>query len=591
MKRILLVMLLTVCGWTQIPPSTLIANIPGRTTVSLNGTWSTIVDPYENGLGSKFYLNAKPQTKSDLVEYDFDTSPKLKVPGDWNSQRESLFFYEGTVWYQRYFSYEKKEHTRLFLHFGAANYKTRVWLNGKELGEHIGGFTPFDFEIKDELSAGENSLVVEVNNQRLVDGVPTLSTDWWNYGGITRDVDLVEVPDTFVQDYFVQLAKGSSDQVAGWVRLSGAESAQTVTVEIPEINLKKSVTTDASGYAELHFSVKIKLWTPEDPKLYRVVISAGSDKVEDEIGFRTIETRGTQILLNGKPVYLRGICIHEEAAFRGGRAFSPEDDKTLLLWAKELGANYVRLAHYPHNEYMTRLADQLGLMVWSEIPAYWGIAWTNPGTLDNAQQQLRDEIARDHNRASVILWSMSNETRPDEVGRTEFLKTLAESARKLDNTRLITSALNHTTPAGPNTRLLDDPVGEYLDVLGINEYIGWYEKTPEYADTVEWKSAYNKPAVISEFGAGALYGMHGDADTRFSEEYQVRVFEHQIAMWKKVPFVQGMSPWLLMDFHSPRRQLTGIQDYFNRKGLISDRGQRKAAFYTLQKFYKEMMQH
>ena len=360
----------------------------------LNGTWSTIVDPYENGLGSKFYLNAKPQTKSDLVEYDFDTSPKLKVPGDWNSQRESLFFYEGTVWYQRYFSYEKKEHTRLFLHFGAANYKTRVWLNGKELGEHIGGFTPFDFEIKDELSAGENSLVVEVNNQRLVDGVPTLSTDWWNYGGITRDVDLVEVPDTFVQDYFVQLAKGSSDQVAGWVRLSGAESAQTVTVEIPEINLKKSVTTDASGYAELHFSVKIKLWTPEDPKLYRVVISAGSDKVEDEIGFRTIETRGTQILLNGKPVYLRGICIHEEAAFRGGRAFSPEDDKTLLLWAKELGANYVRLAHYPHNEYMTRLADQLGLMVWSEIPAYWGIAWTNPGTLDNAQQQFGMRLPR-----------------------------------------------------------------------------------------------------------------------------------------------------------------------------------------------------
>ncbi len=590
MKRVLLLLLLAACGWAQAPPSTLIANIPGRTTLSLDGTWSAIVDPYENGLGAKFYLNAKPKTNSDLVEYGFDSSAKLRVPGDWNTQRESLFFYEGTIWYQRYFSYEKQAHTRLFLHFGGANYKTRVWLNGKKLGEHVGGFTAFDFEIKDEMVAGENSLVVEVNNNRLPDGVPTLSTDWWNYGGITRNVDLVETPDTFVQDYFVQLAKGASDQVAGWVRLNGAGSAQAITVEIPEIGLKKTVTTDASGYAEIHFPAKLKLWSPEDPKLYQVVISSARYKVEDQIGFRSIETRGTQILLNGKPVYLRGICIHEEAPFRGGRAFSLEDDRTLLLWAKELGANYVRLAHYPHNESMTRLADQLGLLVWSEIPAYWGIAWTDPGTLENAQAQLRDEIGRDHNRASVILWSLSNETAPNEVGRTDFLKTLAESARKLDQTRLITSALNHTANTG-NTRLLNDPLGEYLDVLGVNEYIGWYEKTPEDADSIEWKTEYDKPVVVSEFGAEAVYGKHGDAEARFTEEYQARMFEHQIAMWKKVPFVQGMSPWLLMDFHSPRRWLTGVQDYYNRKGLVSDQGQRKAAFYVLQKFYKEMAGH
>jgi beta-glucuronidase len=586
MKRTLgFLLLLSGLALGQSAASNLIANIPGRTTISLDGTWNTIVDPYENGLRSRFYENAKPKTKSDLVEYDFDASPKLKVPGDWNTQRESLFFYEGTVWYQRYFSYQKKDHTRLFLHFGAANYRTRVWLNGKKLGEHIGGFTPFDFEIKDEIVSGDNSLVVEVNNARHAEDVPTLSTDWWNYGGITRNVELVEVPATFIQDYFVQLAKGSSDDVAGWVRLDGG--AQAVSLEIPEIGFKKNITTDASGYAAFRFPAKLKLWSPEDPKLYRVVISSADDKVEDQIGFRTIETKGAQILLNGKPVFLRGICIHEEAPFRGGRAFSPEDDRTLLTWAKELGANYVRLAHYPHNENMTRLADQMGLMVWSEIPVYWGIAWTNPTTLENAQAQLRDEIARDHNRASVILWSMSNETSPDEVERTEFLKALAQSARSWDGTRLITSALNHWTTTG-NTRLMNDPLGEYLDVLGINEYIGWYEKTPEDADVTEWKSTYNKPAVISEFGAEAVYSQHGDAQTRFTEEYQVNVFQHQIAMWKKVPFVAGMSPWLLMDFHSPRRQLVGVQDFYNRKGLISDRGQKKQAFYVLQKFYEEM---
>ncbi len=588
MKRIS-AFILMFCGLAlgQLAPSDLVANVPGRTTISLDGTWSTVVDPYENGLTSRFYENAKPKTKSDLVEYDFDTSAKLKVPGDWNTQRESLFFYEGPVWYQRYFWYQKKAHTRLFLHFGAANYQARVWLNGKKLGEHVGGFTGFNFEIKDELVEGTNSVVVEVSAARHVDGVPTLSTDWWNYGGLTRSVQLVEVPGTFIQDYFVQLAKGSQDQVAGWVKLNGARGAQTVSVEIPEINVKKSITTDASGFVALSFPVKLTLWSPENPKLYRVVISSGGDRVEDQIGFRTIETRGAQILLNGKPTFFRGISVHEEAPFRSGRAYSEEDDRILLQWAKDLGCNFVRLAHYPHNEQMTRLADQMGLLVWSEVPVYWGIAWTNPATLENAERQLSDEIARDHNRASVVMWSLSNETRPDEVGRLEFLKTLGELARQLDSTRLITSAMNHTGSEGPTTRVLDDPLGQYLDVLGVNEYIGWYEKKVEDADQITWKSAYDKPVIVSEFGAGALYGKHGDADTRFTEEYQANLFRHQVDMWRKVPFMVGMSPWLLMDFHSPRRQLTGIQDYFNRKGVISDKGQRKQAFYVLQKFYRE----
>ena len=140
------------------------------------------------------------------------------------------------------------------------------------------------------------------------------------------------------------------------------------------------------------------------------MLSSGADKVRDSIGFRTIETRGTQILLNGKPIFLRGISMHEEAPIRGGRAFSQEDAETLLGWASELGCNFVRLTHYPHSENMTRLADRMGLMVWSEIPVYWDIDWENPATLQNAENQLRDMIARDHNRASVVFWSLSNET-------------------------------------------------------------------------------------------------------------------------------------------------------------------------------------
>ena len=581
---LLAVPLLAVLSLGQTNASPLIANVGGRTAISLDGTWNTIVDPYETGLGSRFYENAKPKTKSDLVEYDFDRSPKLRVPGDWNTQRESLLFYEGVLWYQRYFAYRRRAHVRTFLYFGAANYQARVWLNGVKLGEHQGGFTPFAFEVTDKIVDGENSVVVEVDNTRRADGVPARNTDWWNYGGLTRSVQLVEVPTGFIENYAVHLAKDTG-HIEGWVQINGDRDKSTVTVEIPEVHLKQSAFYDASGRAAFSFPAKVELWSPENPKLYHVVISGAGDSVSDDIGFRSMEVRGTQILLNGKPIFLRGICLHEEAPFRSGRAFSEADDSTLLGWAKELGANFVRLAHYPHNEEMVRLADRMGLLVWEEVPVYWDTDWKNPATLENAKTQLRDVVARDQNRAAVGLWSMSNET-PISPERTAFLKAMAEYARQLDSTRLITSALNRTEHAG-DVRTLSDQLAESLDVLGVNEYIGWYEGKPEDADRTQWKFAQEKPVIISEFGGSAQYGLHADAATRFSEEYQANLFQHQLTMVQRIPELAGLSPWVLMDFRSPRRFLPGIQDYFNRKGLVSDRGQKKQAFYVLQKFYRE----
>lgn len=588
MRRLLFLLLMfTSSGFAAANPSPLINNTSNRTTISLDGSWQAIIDPYETGLNARFYLNAKVKDKHELLEYDFDKSDVLKVPGDWNLQKRELFFYEGPVWYKKSFSYRKREHTRVFVYFGAANYFTRVYLNGEALGEHEGGFTPFNFEITDKIREGDNFVVAEVNNARRRDGVPSVNTDWWNYGGLTRDVMLVEVPETFVQDYFVQLTKGSSNEISGWVQLSGPTSGQQVTLEIPEAVIRQTVTTDSAGRAEFRFPAKLELWSPAHPKLYDVVLSSGSDKIYDSIGFRTIETRGTQILLNGKPIFLRGIAMHEEAPIRGGRAFTQQDAETLLGWARELGCNFVRLTHYPHSENMTRLADRMGLMVWSEIPVYWDIDWENPATLQNAQNQLREMIARDHNRASVIFWSLSNET-PVKPARLTFLRQLADSARQLDSTRLITSAMNHVDETGPDTRTLNDALGEYLDVLGLNEYLGWYRGRPEDADRMQWKFGWDKPLIVSEFGAENPYGRHGEADERWTEEYQANLYQHQITMLKKIPSLAGLSPWVLMDFHSPRRLLPGTQDYFNRKGLISDHGEHKQAFYVLQKYYREM---
>ena len=200
--------------------------------------------------------------------------------------------------------------------------------------------------------------------------------------------------------------------------------SQAVTIEIPEAKIKQTVTTDANGYAPISFKARLNLWSPENPKLYEVKLATGADSVSDRIGFRSIETRGTDILLNGKPIFLRGISIHEEAPLarrarlqRSGRA------ACCSAWAKELGCNFVRLAHYPHNEHMIQMADEMGMLVWSEIPVYWTILWENPETFENAETQLGEMITRDKNRASVILWSVANET-PVSEPRNKFLKGL-----------------------------------------------------------------------------------------------------------------------------------------------------------------------
>ncbi|HEU4766494.1 MAG TPA: glycoside hydrolase family 2 TIM barrel-domain containing protein [Pyrinomonadaceae bacterium] len=593
MKLLTLVIFLALATCVEAQQLGPIQNTEGRTTISLDGVWQIIVDPYESGFydyryqpsGNGYFKNAKPKTKSDLIEYDFDKSPSLAVPGDWNTQSDQLFFYEGTVWYKKSFAYQRKP-GRVFVYFGAANYQADVYLNGEKIGQHEGGFTPFNFEITRQVRDGDNFLVVKVDNKRRRDAVPTLMTDWWNYGGLTRDVKLVETPATFVHDYFIQLQKGTRDYITGWVKLDGARLDQRVTVRIPEAGISRSFTTDVSGRAAIDFRADLKLWSPEDPKLYDVVVEAETDQVRDQIGFRSIETRGTDILLNGRPIFLRGICMHEEAPLRGGRAYSREDARTMLGWARELGANFVRLAHYPHNEYTIREADRLGILLWSEIPVYWTILWDNPATFENARNQLSEMIARDRNRAAVVIWSVANET-PLSDARLSFLKNLVSHARSLDSTRLLSAAMERHY-INPTTQMIDDPLGEFLDVLGCNEYVGWYDGLPDKADALEWKSKYDKPLIMSEFGGDALYGHHGDTLTRWTEEYQESIYEHQIRMLKKIPFLRGTSPWILTDFRSPRRPLPGIQDYWNRKGLISNRGERKKAFYVLQRWYREI---
>jgi beta-glucuronidase len=574
-------------------PPTLLVAVDHRRTISLNGEWHTIVDPYGNGLYTfhgelrteGYFKNGQHAPGGEPLGYDFQKSPVLDVPRDWNTQRESLLFYEGPMWYQKDFSYERKPETRVFLHVGAANYRSYVWVNGQKVCEHEGGFTPFDCEISGLLRDGGNFVVIAVDNTRLADAIPTLQTDWWNYGGLTRDLSLVEVPEQFVDDFDLHLKRGSQTVIEGWVHVQGAAPGAQSTVSIPELNVNETADVGADGRAAFQFEVSnLEPWSPGHPRLYRVHIRAGQDDLQDEMGFRTVEVRGTQIFLNGSPIFLRGISIHAEAPYRTGRAYNDEDMNTLLGWVQELGGNFVRLAHYPHDERMTRLADRMGMLVWSEIPVYWAVEFDNPAVRAKAERQLLEMIRRDRDKASIVLWSVANET-PVTPARLEFLKTLVAKTHEEDPARLVTAAVLVRTEG--MTKIIDDPLGEALDVIGFNEYIGWYELKPEDADKTVWKIAYDKPLIVSEFGGDAKFGLHGDPDTRWTEEYQVNIYQHQLLMLKGIRQLRGMSPWILMDFRSPRRLLPGIQDHFNRKGLISDQGEKKQAFYILQKAYQE----
>ena len=600
MKQTIIIALLCciACFQSMAQTEPQMLNAYNRETISLDGQWQIIIDQLENGYydyryqprADGYFLNEKPKDRSAIVEYSFETGGRLSVPGDWNTQNPELLWYEGTIWYKKDFNYQRKSGQRAFLHFGAVNYDAKVYLNGEKIGEHIGGFTPFSFEITDRVKNGENFVVLKVDNTRRADGIPTLNCDWWNYGGITRSVSLVEVPQSFVQDFFIQLGKGQNRQVEGYVQLAGVNSPQAVTISIPEVKFKRTFQTDNKGYAQIRFEQKFELWSPENPKLYDVKIEAAGDALIDQIGFRQIETKGQDILLNGKSIFLKGVCIHEEAPFRTGRAHSLEDARTLLTWAKEMGCNYVRLSHYPHNEHMIREADRMGLLVWSEVPLYWTIQWENPAVLANAKNQFKEMFLRDKNRAAVVLWSLANET-PLSDARLKFLTSLADYIRTLDTTRLLTAALEvHSDENDPNTIMINDPLGEHLDVLGCNEYYGWYWGLPEVCRNLTWTTTYDKPLIMSEFGAGARYGLRGDKLDRWTEDFQDYFFEENLEMLKKITFLRGTAPWLLMDFRSARRPLGDVQDYFNRKGLVSEQGQKKKAFFRMQEFYNEIKQ-
>ena len=588
MKKIVVILFCLLLPIVRSRSQELLTDIYDRDVRSLNGKWDAIVDPYDQGGRLKVWENRKPASAEEFFEYSFDGGLRLDVPGDWNSQSSELKYYEGTVWYARRFDAAPEPGRRQFLYFGAVSYRCRVYLNGERIAEHEGGFTPFQTEVTGRLKERGNLLVVEVNNRRTKDAIPALAFDWWNYGGITRDVLLASVPKRHIAEYFVRLDGDAPDRLAVWARLSEPLAGEAVEVAIPELKRCVRLTTEAGGEAAAAFAAKgLRRWSPECPKLYDVEVRTAADTVRERIGFRNIAVDGTRILLNGEPVFMRCVSFHEEIPQRMGRAYSEADAVMLLDEAKALGVNMIRLAHYPQNEHTVRLAERMGILLWQEIPVWQGIDFTDAATRRKAQTMLREMILRDRNRCAVGFWGVANETQPSPE-RDAFLASLLDEGRRLDDSRLYVAAFD-LVRFDEDRRLfvMDDPFTSRLDAVAVNKYMGWYHPWPVAPADAVWEVVPDKPLIVSEFGGEALAGQSGDSReaASWSEEYQEQLYRDNLRMFDNIPNLCGVSPWILFDFRSPFRFHPTNQEGWNRKGLVSDRGHRKKAWYVMKAYY------
>ncbi len=548
---------------------------------SLNGKWDAIVDAYSRGERMRIFRDQKPTSNTHFLEYSFDGGLQLNVPGDWNHQSPELKYYEGNMWYRRKFQVNKQPDKRAFLYFDASNYITKVWLNGTLLGTHEGGFTPFQFEITDLLKS-ENTLVVLVNNDRTPASIPAMNFDWWNFGGITRDVSIIYTPQTYIKDYFVRLR--ADNEIECVVELAGNEK-ESILFEIPELKIKQKMEHGKP----VVIRKKLQNWSPEVPKTYQVKFSAGEDAIQEEIAFRTIKVEGTKVLLNNKPIFMKSISFHEEIPQEYRRAVSHADAVYLLNEAKALGCNMVRLAHYPQSEYIVRLAEKMGIMLWEEIPLWQHIDFADTVFMKKAENYVAEMIHRDKNRGAIITWGVANETFPDAPLRNERLKELVQFVRTKDGSRLITAAFdNMAYDFETNTFTLNDPLTELLDFVSVNKYMGWYMPFPTKPENIQWRVALDKPLMVSEFGGEAGTGIYGQDSvaSSWSEDYQAKLFEDNLKMFQNMPNLSGVSPWILLDFRSPFRMHPIKQEGWNRKGVLSDKGIRKKSWKIMKEYYE-----
>ncbi len=571
----------------------------GRT-VDLGGFWDFRYDPDSRGEAGAWYSS--------------DAGPawtRIQVPGSFDQALRNNVLYQGKAWYRTWFEVAPVTGERVLLRFDGVAIRSKVWVNGTLAREHLFPYTGFTLDVTKLVRSGANRLVVLADNQLLKDAIPdTNCTGWWNYGGINRGVFLETVPEVYATQLEGTTKRNAAGEwefrMTGTVMNAGAEGTPANLVVHLTDPAGKPVWTYTNsprlraGEAQIQGSAppaRYAEWSPEHPALYHLKLTVRSGgrifEKTTAVGFRQIAVKGTKILLNGEPVFFKGVNYHE--MYPGvGMTLSREQVRRGLLDMKALGANFVRLAHYSHARQVYELADELGLMVWSEIPAWQ----THAETLGSdavwdayGAPQLKEMIAQRRMHPSVVVWSVGNEFPSDREPVAKYVARATALVRELDGTRLVTFA---------SDRRERDIAFDSVDFIAINEYFGWYYGAiPDFAGVLDkmhekWPG---KPIVVSEFGSESILGWKNaalkDSGMDYSEDYHIKLVGKHLGYIfdpARSGYMSGALLWVYADFPNPSafQRLSAhppVAAYMNLKGLVTDDRRHKRVWAVVQRAF------
>jgi beta-glucuronidase len=583
-----------------------------RTVLDFSGIWEIKADPAHVGVEKKWH-------------HGFDAVAYAGVPGSWNEQLAEigLMNYVGPVWYQTRFHVPSAlSDKKLLLRFGSADFHARVWVNGEYVGEHEGGFLPFEFDITSFVDNDtENLLVICVDNMLTYDTIPQGLTkddfvsfrknrdvsfpptvfDFFAYGGLQRPVKLTALHPFHLSEVKVDTTiAGTTGHIkfeATFSQLSNAASVEISLWDGTQRLEKKIKPCSHSTIADEFIIANCQFWRPECPHLYHLRFSlqengAPVDEYQVEVGVREITVAGAKLLLNGEPIFLKGFGKHEDFAVLGKGLSYPliVKDFQLMKW---IGANSFRTSHYPYAEEIMQMADRMGFLVIDEVPAVsLNFRHITPKTLENHKRALTELIARDRNHPSVICWSIANE--PGIWGEEEAISEKAENywaeiyqhVKSLDSTRPI------TLPAFAFWKERD-PSYKYSDLISINRYWGWYEIPGEIEEAGATLKAemellhekYQKPILVSEFGADTIDGLHATYPQLFTEEYQTQLIQKYFEIIESLPFAIGEHIWNFADFRTAQHFRRVV---LNKKGVFNRQREPKAAAFAIRQHWRSL---
>jgi beta-glucuronidase len=577
----------------------------------LGGAWLFRLDNAGVGLTQRFQRQTAP-----------DGWTRTTVPNAWNAGDDSLASMLGTVaWYRKDFRLpDERSRMDWLVRFESVNYRSRVWLNGRPIGRNTGAYLPFDLRLPRHVlkRGGVNRLVIRVDNRRLRTDFPpsglTGSGDptggWWNYGGILREVYLQRVDGIDISNLLVRPDLPCATCPATVLlrvtvrNYAGRTNGVSVGASFGHTRVRLgSKGVAAHGFATFEGHVRVRdprLWSPATPNLYtvRFAVRLGGRKVVGYVlrsGIRSIKVVDGHLLLNGRPVDLRGVGLHEDDPVTGF-AITPARRMQIVAQAKAIGATVIR-AHYPLHPDIQELADREGLLIWSEIPVY-AIKTKYLKRLEVrklAAHELEENIIANQNHPSIMLWSIGNElsSRPGPV-QSLYIDRAVRQAKALDPSRPVGLAVAGYPSAGCR------PQYAPLDVIGINEYFGWYpgpngqiadrDGLSDFLDGI--RACYPRKAIlISEFGAEA--NRDGPVQERGTYQYQQDFVNYHLGVYASKPWLSGAIYWALQEFRvrpnwdggNPRPSSP-----IHQKGLLRFDGSKKPAWFDVQRLFSATSQ-